>query len=69
MSDEEVSDYCPSHHALCVVAEANMESQRNLLEDANRVEREARNGYYDDEKGCALLLQIAAYFRKKAADP
>jgi hypothetical protein len=62
-------DYSPGHHALLVVAEANMETRENLLHDAERIEKEGKNGYYDDPVGCALLLQIAVYFRKRAGPP
>ena len=56
-------------NALRVVSAANMADTDTLMDAANRIEKNARNGYYDDDAGCALLLQIVKYLRDKAAEP
>ncbi len=63
---KEKRDYAPGSCALGVVSQANMESSKNLLHDAKEIEEIAANHYYDDKEGCALLMLIADYFRKKA---
>lgn len=64
---EEKYNYMDSffHHAVSIVAKANMANTEECLKGIKEIEEISETGYYDDEEGAELLRSIAKYVRNK----
>lgn len=64
---KEKNNYMDSffHHAVSIVAKANMAKTEECLKGTKEIEEIAETGYYDDEEGAELLRSIAKYIRNK----
>ena len=55
-----------SHAVFSLISGAVMCSKETLLEAADRIEKEAKNGYYDDQEGSELMMKIVAHLRLRS---
>lgn len=54
-----------SHHAILVIAGANVAEADEIKEDIAYLDRIIGTGYYDDDEGDLLLRHVREYLKKK----
>jgi len=64
---EDEEDFHPGWHGTLLIAEANMATEGQLMNDATKLDALADTGYYDNtEDSGELLRQMAAWLRRMA---